>query len=59
MFIVALVAGASVSRWTSPSLQCMNRLVIGHGHCHVVIRSARDDPLVGVRLLNDLAAMHY
>jgi hypothetical protein len=30
-----------------------------HGHCCVVVRSAHDDPLVGVGLLYDSAVMHY
>ena len=46
-------------RRTSPSLQRMNRLVIGHGYCCVAIRSAHDDPLVGVGLLNYSAVIHY
>ena len=48
-----------VSRWTSPLLQRMNRLVIGHGHRRVVVWSARDYPLVSVGLLNDSVVMHY
>jgi hypothetical protein len=58
-YFVALERDPPVSRRTSPSLQHMNSLVIGHGHCCVAVRSARDDPLVGVRLLNDLVVMHY
>ena len=45
--------------WTSSSLQRMNRLVIGHGHHHVAVWSAYDDPLVYVGLLNVLAVLHY
>ena len=58
-YSVTLECDPLVSRRTSPSLQRMNRLVIGHGHRHVAVRSARDDPLVGVGLLNDLVAIHY
>ena len=59
VFTVALATDASVSRWTSPSLQRMNRLVIGNGHHHVIVRYAHDDPLVYVRLLNDSVVIHY
>jgi hypothetical protein len=48
-----------VSRRTSPSFQRMNHLVIGHGHRRVAVRSAHDDHLVGIRLLNDSAVIHY
>jgi hypothetical protein len=37
----------------------MNRLVIGYGHRHFAVPSARDDPLIGVSLLNDSAVIHY
>ena len=59
MFTVALAADVSMSRWTSPSLHHMNYLIIGNGHRHVAVRSARDDPLVGVGLLNDSVMIHY
>ena len=58
-YSVALEHDPPVSRRTSPSLQRMNRLVIGHGHRRVVVWSAYDDPLVGVGLLNNSAVMHY
>jgi hypothetical protein len=48
-----------VWRWTSPSFQRLNHLVIGHHHHRFVVRSARDDPLVTVRLLNDSVVIHY
>jgi hypothetical protein len=34
-------------------------VALEHGHCCVVVRSAHDDPLVGVGLLYDSAVMHY
>ena len=52
-------ARPAYARRTSPSLQRMNRLVIGHGHRHIAVRSAHDDPLFSVGLLNDLAVIHY
>ena len=58
-YSIALECNPPVSRRTSPSLHRMNRLVIGHGHHHVAVRSAHDDPLVGVGLLNDSAVIHY
>jgi hypothetical protein len=58
-YSVALERDPPVSRRTSPSLQCMNRLVIGHGHCRAAIWSTCDDPIVGVGLLNDSVVMHY
>ena len=38
MFTVALALDASMSRWTSPSLQRMNRLVIGNDHRRIVVQ---------------------
>jgi hypothetical protein len=58
-YSVTLEHDLPVSRRTSPSLQRMNRLVIGHDHHRVAVWSARDDPLVGVGLLNDAAVIHY
>jgi hypothetical protein len=58
-YSVALEHDPPVLGQISPSLQHMNRLVIGHGHRRVAVRSARDDPLVSVGLLNDSAVIHY
>ena len=58
-YSVALERDPPVPRWTSPLLSRTNRLVIGHGHRRVAVRSAHDDPLVGVRLLNDSVVIHY
>jgi hypothetical protein len=55
----ALEHDPPVLRWTSLPLQRMNRLVIGHGHHRVAVWSSRNDPLVGVGLLNNLAVTHY
>jgi hypothetical protein len=56
---ITLERDPPMSRRTSPSLQRINRLIIGHGHHCAAIRSTRDDPVVGVGLLNDLVVMHY
>jgi hypothetical protein len=49
-----LVVGHGHRRFALPST-----LVVGHGHRHFALPSARDDPLVGVGLLNDSTVMHY
>jgi hypothetical protein len=58
-YSVALEHDPPVSRWTSPSVQRMNRRVIRHGLRCIAVQSACDDPLVGVGLLNDLAMIQY
>ena len=49
-----LVVGHGHCRFALPSA-----LVVGHGHRRFALPSARNDPLVGVGLLNDFAVIHY
>jgi hypothetical protein len=58
-YSITLECDSPVSRWTSPLLQRMNHMVIGHGHRCVAVRFAHDDPLVSVGLLNNSMVMHY
>ena len=58
-FTITLKPNPSVTTWRSPSHGSVTRLFEGHGHHYFAVRSAFDDCVVYVGLLNVLAVMNF